>query len=150
MAKLISDSDFSMLRSVFNDVIETFAQKAITYKKDTDIVTRMNRDLENNRVYVDIALNGLVVWNDKSKDAKLGITTQGSTDESDGYVLFGYDEFLNRGLIDSNKNFTTIPSQDKIQFDGIIYRIVGNNQVAQWKDTSVVVKVHIQKLIRNE
>lgn len=149
MVKLISDAQFAQIRQVGNDVIETFGQKPVTYRLDSNAATRWNRDNATQRAYTDKELTGLVVWMDTPEKVATMQRETGAIDFGDGYVLLAYDDCEPLGLIGSNTELLTNPPQDRVAFDGQEYYVQGVVKAGQLKDVEVVVKVYFSKELRN-
>ena len=147
MAKFLSDSDFAEIRSTVNDVIETFAQKAIVYHiADKYTLNRFNRDNNNEVTKTDKNLLGLVVW--EVNKATLEVEEWGKYDFSVGYVLFGWDYLQNENLIPDQRPLF-IPEKDEITIDGIKLEVMGIWTGGQIKDTDAVVKVFFKNNLKN-
>lgn len=145
MAKLISQSEFAEIRVVLNDVQETFYGTQIIYKKDKNTVTRFQRDIEEQRTYVDYNLDVLVVWNATGSSAEIVRNIIGANDENVGYCNVAYDEMLQAGLVDNDKNLVTKPAEDKLIINNKEYPILGLVKIGQLWDTEVVVKILFRK-----
>ena len=145
MAKLLSDSDFDEIRSVLNDVQDTFYQRTVVYKMDTNTVTRWMKDIASERTYVDKTLNGQVVWGTSQGKSDTEKKQEGTYDPGEGYVLLKYDDMLLEGLIDADTALTVTSPQDRIKFDNIVYYITSVVKVGQLKDKEVLVKVFFCK-----
>lgn len=149
MASLLTDQDFLEIRTVIDDVIDTFMQLPIVYKQEINTLDRFNEDRDDKRTFQDHALTALVVWEKESADAQVTLTREGAVDLSDGYVMFGYDYLLEKNLIDADGNQVFKPELDRIVIREIEYEIIGANQIGQWKDTDCLVKVHIKKQLQD-
>lgn len=145
MAKLISQDEFTEIRTVLNDVQETFYGTQIIYKKDKNTVTRFQRDIEEKRTYVEYNLDVLVVWNATGNSAEIVRNTIGASDENVGYCNVAYDEMLAKGLIDANKNLITKPAEDKLIINNKEYPILALVKLGQLWNTEVVVKILFRK-----
>lgn len=147
--RLISDSEFAEIRQVINDVQDTFYGEDILYKMDNNTITRWQKDVQLQRTYNDITFKGLIVWENSSGDGEDKKKLTGSYDYTQGYVLVKYDEALQKGVVNNQDNFTTTTPQDLIRFNKIDYYISGINMIGQLWDKNCVVKIHIQKQLKN-
>lgn len=150
MAKLITDAIFAKIRKVTNDVQETFFQKTAVYRMDTNALQRFNSDMKSNRVYTDIDINIMCVWENESNTENSNDTADrnSSVDKTRGYVLTQYDEAVTAGLVDVQQFVKGNTPQDLIVFDGHTFKITGVNLLGQLKDKYTVVKFHIEKTIQ--
>jgi hypothetical protein len=146
MAKLINAATFAKIRTVINNVQDTFYGETCIYHKDTSTITRWQKDVQAVRTYTDSTLNCLCVWDDSPKygeDKK--VKDKGEVDINAGYLLIKYDDFLAADLIDDAKQFAIATPADNITFDGVTYPIEGINMKGQLNDTNCVIKIHIRK-----
>lgn len=151
--KYLTDTDFTEIREVFNDVQETFYGTDLTYKMDSNTATRWMKDIEGSRQYTDKSLKCLVVWeNTSSQEGSVNAVKKqlGAVDMTKGYILVRYDDCVTQGLVDGDKKFLTNTPQDKVIVDTIEYPIDGINMLGQWNDTNVIVKIHIHKEMRKD
>lgn len=149
MAKLLTDADFAEIRTAINDVVETFAQLPITYKKlKRRTLSRFNRETTSNQSFTDYSFNALEVWekNEKGFDKA---DEKGIWDFSEGYLLIAFDEVIAKGLIDTNGNLAMESEVDKVVIRTIQYDIVGIVKIGQLKDQEVLVKIQFKKPLKN-
>lgn len=148
MASLLTDSDFDEIRGTIKDVTDTFLQLPIVWKKDRNTATRFMRDIDGERTYDDIALLGLVVWNDQGNGALLTKGLNGAIDLADGYVLLNYEDAQTAGVVSSTHNQIVNPARDYLVFDNENHEILSLNMLGQLKDKNCLLKVHFKKNIR--
>lgn len=147
MAILISDADFQLIRETINDVVETFGQLPITYRKlDRRTASRFNRDQQNQQTFTDYALLGLLVWQINEKTSKVDV--YGKWDFSEGYIIFGLDALDTAGLVFQG-DVTMEGEVDRVSIRGKEYQVVGIAQKGQLKDRDAIVKVQIKKDLKN-
>lgn len=142
---LLSQNDFDEIRDNLNDVMFTFFKRNITYKMDNNTATRWMKDIDVQRQYTHIQLNGLIVWNKEKTDQK----ETGAYDYNSGYCLVRYDDCLGTGIIDANTNPTVNPTQDKIVFNDIEYYIDAIIKIGQLSSKEVLVKILFRKELVN-
>ncbi len=146
MAKLISDSEFAEIRTVINDVSETFLQKTVTYKLKTVSMDRMNRDRNEKGSFQDVNLDVLVVWDETEVETD---RTNGVMDLSDGYLLVNWDYLETTPLLDSGVLKTNIGA-DRVIVDDKELILIGIEKLGQLKDTFTVLKFYIKKQLKNK
>lgn len=147
MAILISDADFQLIRDTINDVVETFGQLAITYKKlDRRTNKRFNRGNQTEQTFTDYPLSGVLVWQVNEKTTQVDVF--GKYDFSEGYMIFGFDAVEAAGLVD-NDNVTMEGEVDRIVIRGKEYQVIGVASKGQLKDKDAVVRVQIKKELKN-
>lgn len=150
LVSLISDSLFDTIRNVhIKNVTDTFCRLPVVYKKDKNTATRMMRDVNLQRVYTTINLNGLVVWS-TDKGGEVTLTEKGIVDLADGYVLVNYGDAKAAGLISSTDVLAVKPAQDTVSFNGQTYEVLGIIFSGQLKDVNCVAKIHFRKIIQVE
>ena len=131
--------------------MDTFFRKGDTgttpaiYKKDTEQIKRFNRDKSSTRVYTDIPVKVLVVWEGVGTKAENNIDRKGSVDLSAGYFLLKYDDAETSGIVDANQNILVNTPQDLINIDTVDYEITGVNLLGQLRDKYCLLKFHISK-----
>lgn len=148
MASLLTDDEFAEIRETIHDVTDTFLRLPVIWKKDKNTATRMMRDIDHERQYDDINLQGLVVWEDKGNKAILAKSLNGAVDLADGYVLFNYDDAQAAGVVTLTHNQIVNPAKDYLVFDNEKHEILGLNMLGQLKDKNCLLKVHFKKNIR--
>lgn len=148
MASLLTDSEFNEIRDTIKDVTDTFLRLPIVWKKDKNTATRFMRDIDGVRTYDDIALSGLVVWNDQGNGALLSKGLNGAIDLADGYVLLNYEDAQTAGVVSSTHNQIVNPAKDYLVFDNEKHEILSLNMLGQLKDKNCLLKVHFKKNIR--
>jgi len=150
MAKLLSDQDFADIRAAVNDVIETFAQLPIVYKKlRRRTLSRFNRESTTDQHFDSYNFNALEVWGNKGSDGTLQTDEKGKWDLSGGYLLMAFDDIKTANLIDASNNLLMEPEVDKVVIKGIEYEITGAMVAGQLKDKEVVVKIQFKKALKN-
>lgn len=144
MAKLLTPGDFAQIRETIEDVQETFYGQDLTYRRASAGVgaNRMMKDTDGSRSFTDLPLKTLVVW---KKDTKEKEELVGTADFSDGYCLVRYSEALLVGLVDVNKNYVGVISEDRLSFNGVEYYIEKAVVVGQLDDTPSLLKILFRK-----
>lgn len=145
MSRLISDSEFAEIRGVLNDVQDTFYGVLVSYKRDVNTITRWQKDVEETRKYESIELNALVVWSTSDADAELVRSVLGADDRNVGYCNVKYDQCLELGIINADKNIIATPAEDQIEINKKVYPVLGLIKLGQLWDTEVVVKILFRK-----
>ena len=142
--KLISVSDFALIRSTINDVQDTFYGQAVLYKKARSIgANRFMKDTEETRTYDIYGFFGLIVWKDDTKSIKQEII--GTADMSDAYCLLRFDDVKTAGLIDNNNNFVGLAAEDKFFYNNIQYYMEKVITLGQLDDKDCLVKIFFNK-----
>lgn len=155
MTQLISDAQFALIRTTFNDVIETFMNLDVQYDRTISKLSRFKEDRDDN-VIATHTIKGLYVPVATDTDSQFDKTRKGDFNMSESVVYFGYDDLLALGLIDTTDggNKTVFkPERDRIRINGIEHEIIGENMLGQWKDnagvaTFVLVKIHMTRILK--
>lgn len=147
MASLITDAEFQEIRDAINDVMDTFALVPCTYRLHKDTLDPLNRDRKTKTNYDDVAINGLIVWDDGTERGQVASMQDGTYDYSEGRVYMKYDDAIATSppLIDANGNPVMIAAQDEFVFRTKTYDIIGVILVGQLKDTNALAELHIKK-----
>lgn len=149
MAKFLSDSDFADIRAAINDVVDTFANIEVTYKKlGRRTLSRFNRELTDDQVFTDITLNALQIWEQNEKGFAQ-VDVKGKWDFSEGYALIAYDAIAAADLVDEDGNVLMEEEVDNIVIKGITYEVRGIIQLGPIKDVDSIVKVQFKKNLKN-
>lgn len=147
MPELITPGEFTEIRSVIQDVTDTFHQKTITYILKGESLDIHGED-RNDQDKTEYDIPGLVVWEKTSDDAKVKKDSSGNTDLTQGYVNFNFDDCDAAGLISSLK-FIGDKTRDLVKFDSVTYRIIGIVQIGQFPTKDSIVRVIFERIIPN-
>jgi len=154
MSKLLTDQDFTDIRSAIGDVSETFLQKEITYKLFQESMNRMNTDQNKHSSYERFDLMGLIKWETTEPQE----TRQGVSHLQNGYVLFNIDALLSvtgesGGVLISDENgvlsVLMLETVDRIEIDGEEMLVTLVQQIGQLKDRNVMLKVFFARQVQN-
>lgn len=147
--QLLSNQDFADIRDALNDTMFTFFKRPIIYRKDSDTITRFQRDVATNREFTNYELLGLIVWTDTDTKAETVQRQTGAHDFTEGYCLLRYDDCQAAGIIDAQKRFITTPPQDRLNFNSTEYYVNGMLVIGQLNNDEVLVKVWFRKDLKN-
>lgn len=147
---LISPAQQAKIKLAIESVTDTFMQKSITYRKYGESLDMFNENRRNNQQFTEYTVLGLVVWGslegDKTAMDSLG---RGGVDMSDGYIAFHVKDLLAVGLVDVMRNFVGEANADYVVDQGIEHRVIGHSLKGQFIDENLIVKIYIQKKMKN-
>lgn len=147
MPSLITPEEFAEIRSVVQDVTDTFHKKSITYLLRGESLDINNED-RTDQTLTPYVIMGLVVWSTTTGEGRVEESREGNLDLTEGYVNFNYDDCDLVGLI-SGFRFIGMPDQDLIEFDGIRYKVIGIPPLGQFPEKNSLIKVNFRKLTRD-
>lgn len=115
----------------------------IVYKRKVEMVSRWGEAEGGD--FEDFPLLGLYVESKNQTDSVKELKN-GSYDEGDGYVVFGFDALNTANLI-VNGLPALNPNTDYLEFQGKRYEVIGVHPLGQLVNTYTVVKVTVRKIM---
>ena len=154
MADLLTDEDRAEISSAIEDVIDTFFRKTVklvTYRQPKLSAFNEKREDKNEECITELL--GLWIPDNTDDDAEADRRSEGTLDDSEGVVYFGYQDLKNAtpSLIKENSlQVDIVPNTDKLRIDGEDRDIIGINLVGPKLQEFFLLKVHYSNPITSQ
>lgn len=151
---LISDGEWLEFREVIGDVFQTFANTNVILRKRTTKLSAVNQGRSDSNSFEDVNLKAVYIQISSATDAQVVVSTKGSLERTESYLLIDYKVFNDAGLLNDNGENTINAGKDSIIIRDIEYDILGVNQVGPLDAGSgeegieAAIKIHLQKPVR--
>lgn len=145
---LLSAQDWTDFRNALTDVKDTFLKKPLVLvKRDQRKLAAFHESRGSDLQAVNYTIPGLNVPDKRDDDSKAREIRSGSTDLSEGYVLFDYNVLKNHNpvLIDVNGKCLIIPNKDSLIINGEELTIIGVNLLGPSETDYQLVQVQWKK-----
>lgn len=141
---LVPDTVWDHYKSLVSQFIDTDSgRQEITWKKYIDIPLPYGED--SGAKYIDIPLQVLIGYNSFRTWPINKTSVAGETDEQNMAIYISANLLRELGYLDSSGYWNMDRSRDRFVVNGILYKMSGDTQVSQAKDTPLLFQVILKR-----